>query len=296
MRDGKIAAVGASLQAPADAAVVDGTGKWVTPGIIDAHSHLGVYAAPGVDANSDGNEATDPDTAQVWAEHSVWPQDPQFPLTLATGGVTTMQILPGSANLFGGRSVTVKNVPAPRRLWDEVPRRSLRPQDGLRREPQAGLRQQGARPLDPHGQRGRLPRGLDQGEEVPRRLGRVPPQAGRRQGPLAARPRPPAGDPGRRAGRRHPGPEPLLPRRRDAHHDRHRQGVRLQGHRLPPRRRGLQDRRRAGGQRHLRRRLGRLVGLQDGGLRRHPRERRADPEGRRLRRRSTPIPPSGSSG
>ncbi|MFL6260372.1 MAG: amidohydrolase [Thermoanaerobaculia bacterium] len=112
MRDGKIAAVGAALQAPADAVVVDGTGKWVTPGIIDAHSHLGVYPSPGVDANADGNEITDPDTAQVWAEHSVWPQDPQFPLALATGGVTSMQILPGSANLFGGRSVTVKNVPA----------------------------------------------------------------------------------------------------------------------------------------------------------------------------------------
>jgi imidazolonepropionase-like amidohydrolase len=111
LRDGKVAAVGADLQAPADATVVDAGGKWVTPGIIDPHSHLGVYPSPGVDAMSDGNEATDPNTAEVWAEHSVWPQDPQFPLALA-GGVTTMQILPGSANLFGGRSVTVKNVPA----------------------------------------------------------------------------------------------------------------------------------------------------------------------------------------
>jgi imidazolonepropionase-like amidohydrolase len=111
LRDGKVVAVGASLDAPAGATVVDGTGKWVTPGIIDPHSHLGVYAAPGVEANSDGNEDTNPNTAEVWAEHSVWPQDPQFPLALA-GGVTTMQILPGSANLFGGRSVTVKNVPA----------------------------------------------------------------------------------------------------------------------------------------------------------------------------------------
>jgi imidazolonepropionase-like amidohydrolase len=112
MRDGKIAAVSAAVEAPAGVTVVDGSGKWVTPGIIDAHSHLGVYASPGVEANSDGNEATDPDTAEVWAEHSVWPQDPQFPLALATGGVTTMQILPGSANLFGGRGVTVKNLPA----------------------------------------------------------------------------------------------------------------------------------------------------------------------------------------
>lgn len=91
--------------------IMDGTGKWVTPGVIDTHSHLGVYPAPAVDAVSDGNEATDPNTAEVWAEHSVWPADPQFLLARA-GGVTTLQILPGSANLFGGRSVTLKNVPA----------------------------------------------------------------------------------------------------------------------------------------------------------------------------------------
>jgi imidazolonepropionase-like amidohydrolase len=90
--------------------VIDGTGRWVTPGIIDNHSHLGVYSAPGGDALSDGNEMSDPNTAQVWAEHSVWPQDPQFPLAVA-GGITTLHVLPGSANLFGGRGVTLKNVP-----------------------------------------------------------------------------------------------------------------------------------------------------------------------------------------
>jgi imidazolonepropionase-like amidohydrolase len=111
LRDGKIEAVGASVQAPTDAIVVDGTGKFVTPGLIDVHSHLGVYASPGGDALSDGNEATSPVTAHVWAEHSVWPQDPQFPRVLA-GGVTTLQVLPGSANLIGGRSVVLKVVPA----------------------------------------------------------------------------------------------------------------------------------------------------------------------------------------
>jgi imidazolonepropionase-like amidohydrolase len=49
---------------------------------------------------------------EVWAEHSVWPQDPGFSRALMNGGITTLQILPGSANLFGGRSVTLKNVPA----------------------------------------------------------------------------------------------------------------------------------------------------------------------------------------
>jgi imidazolonepropionase-like amidohydrolase len=111
LRDGKIVAIGASVEAPADALIVDGRGKWVTPGLIDSHSHLGVYSAPGTQAESDGNEATNPVTAEVWAEHSIWPQDPQIPLAVA-GGVTMMQVLPGSANLIGGRSATVRLVPA----------------------------------------------------------------------------------------------------------------------------------------------------------------------------------------
>jgi imidazolonepropionase-like amidohydrolase len=110
--EGKIVAVGQTVAAPAGAVTIDGTGKWVTPGIIDVHSHLGDYPSPGVPANSDGNEMTNPVTPQVWAEHSVWPQDPGFSRALVNGGVTTLQILPGSANLFGGRSVTLKNVPA----------------------------------------------------------------------------------------------------------------------------------------------------------------------------------------
>ena len=111
MRDGKLVAVGTDVALPDDATVIDAGGRWVTPGIIDVHSHLGVYPSPGLRAHSDGNEATAPNTAEVWAEHSVWPQDPGFIRALA-GGVTAMQILPGSANLFGGRSVVLKNVPA----------------------------------------------------------------------------------------------------------------------------------------------------------------------------------------
>ena len=111
LQDGKVAAVGRGLSAPADAIRIDGHGKWVTPGMIDVHSHLGVYPSPGMSAHSDGNEATAPVTANVWAEHSIWPQDPGFQAALA-GGITSLQILPGSANLIGGRGVTLKNVPA----------------------------------------------------------------------------------------------------------------------------------------------------------------------------------------
>lgn len=109
--NGKISAIGKNITAPSGARVIDADGKWVTPGIIDTHSHLGVYASPGVQAHSDGNEATMPNTAQVWAEHAVWPHDPGFERAMA-GGVTSMQILPGSANVFGGRGVTLKNIPA----------------------------------------------------------------------------------------------------------------------------------------------------------------------------------------
>ncbi len=111
MVDGKINAVGKSLTAPAGAQVLDGRGKWVTPGLIDVHSHLGVYPSPQVSAHADGNEVSNPVTANVWSEHAVWPQDPGFEKALA-GGITSLQILPGSANLFGGRSVVLKNVPA----------------------------------------------------------------------------------------------------------------------------------------------------------------------------------------
>ena len=90
---------------------VDAVGRWLTPGLIDVHSHLGVYPNPDIDAHADGNEMTGSTTPGVWAEHAIWPQDPGFSRALA-GGVTSMQILPGSANLFGGRSVTIKNVPA----------------------------------------------------------------------------------------------------------------------------------------------------------------------------------------
>ncbi|MBT9474154.1 MAG: amidohydrolase [Pseudomonadota bacterium] len=111
IRDGKIEAVRAGIVPPASYDFVDASGKYITPGLIDAHSHLGVYPSPAVAAHSDGNELTDPNTAGVWAEHSVWPQDPGFNLARA-GGVTTLMVLPGSGNLIGGRSVTLRNIPA----------------------------------------------------------------------------------------------------------------------------------------------------------------------------------------
>ena len=109
IKDGKVVAIGIDLPSSDDLKEIDASGKWITPGIIDIHSHMGVYPAPSVKTSSDGNEATSPVTAEVWAEHSIWVQDPQYALALK-GGVTTFHVLPGSANLIGGRGVTAKNL------------------------------------------------------------------------------------------------------------------------------------------------------------------------------------------
>ncbi|MFN7133264.1 MAG: amidohydrolase family protein, partial [Myxococcales bacterium] len=107
--DGRITAVGPNdaVQTPEGAEELDLTGRFVSPGIIDAHSHLGVYATPELVATSDGNEMTAPVTAEVSAEHGFWPQDPGL-RRAAAAGVTAMLVLPGSANLIGGRGFPVK--------------------------------------------------------------------------------------------------------------------------------------------------------------------------------------------
>lgn len=96
-----------AIEVPEGTQKIDGTGLSVTPGLIDVHSHMGVYPEPEVDAHADGNEMVRPITADVWAEHGFWPQDPSLWRALA-GGVTMIQVLPGSGNLVGGRSFTTK--------------------------------------------------------------------------------------------------------------------------------------------------------------------------------------------
>jgi imidazolonepropionase-like amidohydrolase len=107
LHGGRIRYLGAAHGAtnPEDAQVIDASGRFVTPDLIDSLSHLGVYSSPGVSAHADGNEMTAPVTAGVRAEYGYWPQDPGIPRALA-GGVTTALVLPGSANLIGGRGFT----------------------------------------------------------------------------------------------------------------------------------------------------------------------------------------------
>lgn len=90
--------------------VVDARHDFVTPGIIDPHSHMGVDAVPETIAHDDTNEMTDPVGAGLRAEHSFWPQDPAIERAVA-GGVTTIGVLPGSGNLIGGRGVVLHLLP-----------------------------------------------------------------------------------------------------------------------------------------------------------------------------------------
>jgi imidazolonepropionase-like amidohydrolase len=104
---GKIQAVGAGAAAPADATVIDASGEFVLPGLVDPHSHLGVYSLPGLQANSDGNEMTGDVQAQVRSEDSINTDDPEIARAVS-GGVTTVQVLPGSGNNIGGWATIVK--------------------------------------------------------------------------------------------------------------------------------------------------------------------------------------------
>jgi imidazolonepropionase-like amidohydrolase len=114
LQDGRIAAIGPALDAPPGATVIDAAGRWVTPGIIDPHSHLGSASVPFTPQELqawDVNEVGDPVAPHLFVETTVRTQDPGFAAALA-GGVTTVQVLPGSANLFGGFGVILKPVPA----------------------------------------------------------------------------------------------------------------------------------------------------------------------------------------
>lgn len=107
LENGKIKALGKGLTAPPGALIIDARNRWVTPGLVESHSHLGVHAMPSVVANYDGNERSDPVTPHVRVIDSVNIADPALKWTLQ-GGVTTVQILPGSSNVIGGQSLVVK--------------------------------------------------------------------------------------------------------------------------------------------------------------------------------------------
>jgi imidazolonepropionase-like amidohydrolase len=100
IHNGKIAAIGATVNAPANAKVINAAGKWVMPGIIDPHSHIAL--------DDDVNEATSPVTPQMMMKDAFNYDDKKIYHALA-GGVTTSLLLHGSANMIGGQAVVIKH-------------------------------------------------------------------------------------------------------------------------------------------------------------------------------------------
>jgi imidazolonepropionase-like amidohydrolase len=161
LADGIVQAIGGpETPVPPGAFELDGSGKWVTPGIIDVHSHLGDYPSPGTDSHSDGNEATAPARPEVWAEHSVWPHDPGF-----SGPARLGQFVRWAVSHPQERA-------SAHRPGHEVSGRTLRPEDGLRRKSEARLRQQG-RAIDPHGQYRHDPCDVAQGCRLQAQVGQI---------------------------------------------------------------------------------------------------------------------------
>jgi imidazolonepropionase-like amidohydrolase len=107
IENGKIAAVGADVKVPDGADVIDAAGKWVLPGFIEAHGHVGVHEEAEGWAGSDTNEMTDPVTAHVRALDAINPADLGFRDAIA-GGVLAVNVNPGSGNPIGGQTCAIK--------------------------------------------------------------------------------------------------------------------------------------------------------------------------------------------
>jgi imidazolonepropionase-like amidohydrolase len=143
MEGGRFTAVGRDLSVPPGTSVIDASGCHVYPGLVDAHTHHGVYAEVSGPEGADGNEMTDPITPHVRALDSLNWFDPGFDDSVANG-VTTVNVLPGSGNVIGGQGVVVKT-------WGP------RPADRIRLQPSGVKMALGENPKRVHGSKKKMP-------------------------------------------------------------------------------------------------------------------------------------------
>lgn len=143
IQDGKVLEVGQRVDTPANAKLIDATGKYVTPGLIDVHTHIGVFSEGLGRTGHDFNETTAAATPYIRAIDGIYPFDQGFE-DARQSGVTTVQIMPGSANVIGGEMVTVKTVGT---VVDEM----------IVRSPSGMKAAFGENPKNVHGGKGKLP-------------------------------------------------------------------------------------------------------------------------------------------
>lgn len=135
--------VATNVNSKEDCVIIDANGGWVTPGIIDVHTHLGVYAQDVGKAGHDFNEITKPCTPEVRALDGIDPSDSGF-FDARKAGVTTVQVLPGSANVIGGETCVIKTTG---RSVEEM----------IVRAPSAMKAALGENPKSVHGAKGKMP-------------------------------------------------------------------------------------------------------------------------------------------
>ncbi|MED4164979.1 amidohydrolase, partial [Halalkalibacterium halodurans] len=143
IQDGKVLEVGQRVDTPANAKLIDATGKYITPGLIDVHTHIGVFSEGLGRTGHDFNETTAAATPYIRAIDGIYPFDQGFE-DARQSGVTTVQIMPGSANVIGGEMVTVKTVGT---VVDEM----------IVRSPSGMKAAFGENPKNVHGGKGKLP-------------------------------------------------------------------------------------------------------------------------------------------
>lgn len=178
IRAGKIEALGNMEdlpEIPLDAGILDAEGSIVTPGLVDAHSHLGMWEDSLDFEGADGNEDTDPVTPQLRALDGVNPQDRAFS-EAANAGVTTVITGPGSANPIGGQLLAMKTSGSARTTWSLRNRLELRPLLGKTPNPCITKK---IGPIDPDGYRRHHPRGPVQGKGIPCTAGKASGRPGR---------------------------------------------------------------------------------------------------------------------
>jgi imidazolonepropionase-like amidohydrolase len=107
IENGVITAVGKRVRVPKEATVIDATGKWVLPGFIEAHGHVGIHEEANGNAGNDTNEMTNPNMAAARALDAIDIEDEGFRDALS-GGITSVVVKPGSGNPIGGQTVAMK--------------------------------------------------------------------------------------------------------------------------------------------------------------------------------------------
>jgi len=167
VESGKVIAAGSPVPIPSDARIVDLTGKVVLPGFVDEHTHVGLWGEWYGQPEHDGNESSNPVTPEVRAIDAIWPDHSAF-ADARSGGVTTVQVTPGSGNIIGGEAAVVKTFG--RTVEDMIVRNPSGMKAALGENPKGSYGRQGKAPVTRMGNAAILRAALYKAKDYERKL------------------------------------------------------------------------------------------------------------------------------